>query len=187
MQLAYWVRALLLAGGIFTAAGSAALGQSTWHKFEEGYISGKVSGRVSRGTLFRTNSGTLYQVDEDVTHYPSLYSPRVTVLSEGLTYRLLIEGIEQPITCRRIRPRGVVGTGTSGSFRVIEPRIDDNFDGLEWGRLYKLQNGQVWEQTEHVTHLRMTMFPSVLLYRTDSGYKMVVSGLDSPVGVRPVW
>ena len=66
---------------------------------------------------------------------------------------------------------------------VIESVIDGDFEGFEGETIIKLMNGQIWQQTEYYYHYHYAFMPKVLIYKSGSGYKMKVDGVDKAVGV----
>jgi hypothetical protein len=75
-------------------------------------------------------------------------------------------------------PRGAIPTPA-----VIETQIDGEFNGWEGKTIVKLMNGQIWQQTEYHYHYHYAYMPKVLVYRSGSGYKMKVDGVEKAVGV----
>jgi len=67
---------------------------------------------------------------------------------------------------------------------VVKARITSDFDGLKDGNIYKLDNGQIWEQTDFYIHTRIAITPSVIIWRDGVVYKMIVDGIDKAVTVR---
>ena len=68
---------------------------------------------------------------------------------------------------------------------VIESRIDGEFHGWDGDTVYKLQNGQIWQQSSFHYHYHYAYNPSVLVYNSGGGYKMKVEDdSDEPVSVR---
>jgi len=66
---------------------------------------------------------------------------------------------------------------------VIETQIASDFNGWEGETIVKLMNGQIWQQTEYYYYYRYAFMPKVLIYRSGTGYKMKVDGIDKAVGV----
>lgn len=76
--------------------------KADWTIFEETSIDGTVSGSIRKGHVFRTRSGNLYEVTDYVYLYEYEYRPDVVVLRDGNVYQLIIEGFDEPLTCRRL-------------------------------------------------------------------------------------
>jgi len=67
---------------------------------------------------------------------------------------------------------------------VIESRIDDWFEGWNGDTVVKLQNGQVWIQTDFQLRITIRLSPKVLVFNDGFGYKMQVEGTGKTVRVR---
>ena len=65
---------------------------------------------------------------------------------------------------------------------TIESQIDGEFEGWEGETIVKLTNGQIWQQTEYHYRYHYAYMPKVLIYRSGSGYKMKVDGIERAVG-----
>jgi hypothetical protein len=150
-----------------------------WTTFEETSIKGTISGSVKNGHIFQTISGNIYEVTDYVYLYEYEYSPSVIVLQKGSSYKLIIDGFDEPLLCKKINS----GISNTKSKEVIESSIDGDFEGFEGETIIKLMNGQIWQQTEYYYHYHYAFMPKVLIYKSGSGYKMKVDGVDKAVGV----
>lgn len=61
---------------------------------------------------------------------------------------------------------------------AIETRIDGDFKGWEGETIYKLSNGQIWQQANYHYHYHYAYAPEVTIYSTAGGCAMRVSGDD---------
>lgn len=75
-------------------------------------------------------------------------------------------------------------TGAGASPSVIETKIDGDFNGWEGETIVKLMNGQIWQQSEYHYHYHYAFMPEVLIFKSGSGYKMKVDGVEKAVGVK---
>ena len=66
---------------------------------------------------------------------------------------------------------------------VIESRTDGDFEGWEGETIVKLENGQIWQQSEYHYEYYYAFMPDVLIFKSGSGYKMWVEGVKKAVGV----
>lgn len=66
---------------------------------------------------------------------------------------------------------------------VIESRIDGDFECWEGDTIFRLLNGQVWQQTDYSYKYCYHFMPNVMIYRSGSGYKMKVDGVDGTIAV----
>lgn len=67
---------------------------------------------------------------------------------------------------------------------IIESYIDGTFEGWDGDTLFKLRNGQIWEQASYSYIYHYAYSPEVLIYSTSGGYKMVVDGVSETIYVR---
>lgn len=77
------------------------------------------------------------------------------------------------------RASAVPATGAT-----IESRIDGEFNGWEGETVFKLQNGQVWQQASYAYRYHYVYAPKVLIYASGSGYTMKVDGVDQSIAVK---
>lgn len=70
------------------------------------------------------------------------------------------------------------------SLNTVRARIINDFDGFKQGNIYKLDNGQIWEQTDFYIHTRIATMPSVIIWRDGAVYKMIVDGIDRAVTIQ---
>lgn len=69
---------------------------------------------------------------------------------------------------------------------VIESFIISDFDGLDYGNIYELANGQIWKQTEFYIWFWYWFYPEVLIWNDGGIYRMKVEGIDHPVMVEKI-
>jgi len=67
---------------------------------------------------------------------------------------------------------------------VIESYIDGDFEGWDGDTIFKLDNGQIWEQASYSYTYHYSYHPEVTIYKTSGGYKMRVEGVDDTIYVR---
>jgi hypothetical protein len=158
-----------------------------WAVVEETTIPGSISGSVSPGRVFRTASGSIYEVTLALGLILEL-SPRVTVLSNGQLFRLIIDGFDEEVYARQLAPPrvalGATADSTGQTASVIETRVDGEFEGFDGSTIIKLMNGQIWEQIDARYRYRYRYSPKVIIIRDGSGYRMQVESIDEWVRVR---
>ncbi len=150
-------------------------GASGWQVFETTTIDGRVR-RIRKGTIFKTKSKNIYEVADVVILLELEVRPDVTVLTDGRFHKLLIEGVEKPLLCRKLNRGG-----------VIEATIINEFDGLEYGNIYKLSNGQIWEQTEFHINICIYLRPEVTIWYNGIDFQLKVNDEDEPVTVHQLY
>ena len=83
-----------------------------------------------------------------------------------------------------VQPQTYSTTATSSE--AIESKIDGDFEGWDGETIIKLFNGQIWQQTEYYYHYHYSFMPSVVIYKSGTGYKMKVDGVDKAIGVKRI-
>ena len=152
--------------------------QSSWTVFEETSIDGKISGSVKKGHIFKTKSANVYEVISYAYEYVYEFNPDVLVLNNGDLYKLIIDGFDEPLECRKLNSGEELSSES-----VIESHIDGDFEGFEGETIIKLMNGQVWQQVEYYYCYHYGFMLPVLIYKSGQGFKMKVEGIDKAVGV----
>jgi len=67
---------------------------------------------------------------------------------------------------------------------VIESQIDGDFEGWEGDTIFKLMNGQIWQQSSYDYTYHYSFMPDVIIYPAGSGYKMHVDGVNKDIYVK---
>jgi hypothetical protein len=66
---------------------------------------------------------------------------------------------------------------------VIKSQIDGDFEGWEGETIFKLMNGQIWQQASYDYTYHYAYMPEVEIYETTNGYIMKVENLDETIEV----
>ena len=74
-----------------------------WEIFEETNLEGSISGTVERGRIFKTTSGSIYEVTGLTLQVVLELQPQVTVLRNGESYKLIVEGFGEPLICKKLK------------------------------------------------------------------------------------
>jgi hypothetical protein len=81
--------------------------------------------------------------------------------------------------------RMLVQTSESGpNGRVIESYIDGDSEGWSGDTLFKLDNGQIWQQDSYAYTYHYAYHPKVLIYQDGSRYKVKVEGVSDAIAVK---
>lgn len=75
-------------------------------------------------------------------------------------------------------------TQEASASSVVESRIDGEFTGWEGETIFKLLNGQIWQQSSYAYKYAYKYSPRVLIYKSGSSYRMQVDGVDGTIAVR---
>jgi len=131
--------------GIFSGGYTEAIATTGgWEVVETTQIDGWVK-KVRRGTIFKTVSGSLYEVAEPIFVSDMELRPKVTVVTDGQKCKLVIDGLEENPICEKLGkghitnyPDSPVITG-----QIISGSDGKTFKGFEYGNIYRLDNGLV--------------------------------------------
>jgi len=74
-----------------------------WVIFEETNLEGSISGTVQQGRIFKTISGSIYEVTGLTLQLVLELQPAVIVLQNGDEYKLIVEGFDEPLLCRKLK------------------------------------------------------------------------------------
>jgi hypothetical protein len=69
---------------------------------------------------------------------------------------------------------------------VIETRIAGEFTGWDGETIFKLQNGQIWQQSAYAYTYHYAYAPKVLIYKSGGVHKMKVDQLNGEITVRRI-
>ena len=135
----------------------------------------------NNGEIFRLADGSLWEVKYEYEYLYEYYPSVIICPSRG---KLAIKGkslnVEQ-VGARQIAPKSQ--SRQAPSAEVIESQIDGEFSGWEGETIFKLTNGQIWQQATYAYTYTYKYRPKVLIFRTGGGYQMQVEGMDSRIRV----
>ena len=69
---------------------------------------------------------------------------------------------------------------------VIESKIDGEFEGWEGDTIFKLMNGQIWQQDEYAYTYTYKYMPDVIIMNTSRGWIMQVEGMTKTIRVKRI-
>jgi hypothetical protein len=80
---------------------------------------------------------------------------------------------------------GGVGSSHDGlpTPAVIESRIDGEFQGWDGETIFRLQNGQIWQQARYAYRYHYAYIPRVTIIQSNGRYIMQVEGIDDTLEV----
>ena len=80
----------------------------------------------------------------------------------------------------------VTNSVTQTQSNTTTSRIKENFRGFKNGAIFKLTNGQIWEQTSYEYEYVYKYNPEVTIYKDGTTYYMLVDGMDTKVTVKKI-
>jgi len=149
----------------------AVSGQSNWKFVEETYIKGSISGTITQGYIFKISSRDFYVINERTRQRVRTRNPSVKIFQSGTDYRLEIEDFDEPVICKKVKD-------------VIETQIDGEFKGWDGETIFKMLNGQIWQQASYAYLYHYAYSPIVLIYEFKGVWIMRVEEVDETIEVK---
>jgi hypothetical protein len=158
------------------------------------------------GEIFKLSDGSIWEVKYEY-EYMYAYSPDVVVCpgkgkiivgGKQLNVEPLSRGSALPARRSQQTPRerdeSKVNGGSKAAEKsavpakgggpdIIESQIDGEFSGWEGETIFKLTNGQIWQQSSYAYTYSYSYRPKVLIFKAGGGYQLKVDGVDSRIGV----
>ena len=145
--------------------------QSEWRLVDETTLKGNIRGSVSQGYIFKVSSREYYIINEKVNERVQLRNPEVKIFQNASEFKLFVDGFQRPILCRKVS-------------NVIESQIEGDFNGWDGETIYKLSNGQTWQQSSFAFLRQNLTSPNVYIYTYNGKYKMTVEGIGETIDVK---
>jgi hypothetical protein len=126
----------------------------------------------NNGEIFKLSNGTLWQVQHEYEYHPKV----IICPSEG---KMLINGKSLSIALLS-GDNKPINQGQS----IIESYIDGDFEGWEGETIFKLSNGQIWQQASYSYTYHYAYSPKVIIFQKDGAYHMSVEGVNDTIRVQ---
>ena len=131
----------------------------------QGQIDGEFNG-FDDGGLFKMKNGTYWIQAQYNYWYHYAYNPDAAITQDDGQFILNVAGNSIPV--RKVT-------------NVIESRIEGEFKGWDGNTQYKLQNGQIWQQSTYKYEYKYHYNPEAIVYEANGEYKMCVAGTTADV------
>jgi hypothetical protein len=126
--------------------------------------------------IFKLASGSIWQVKYEYEYLYEYYPSVIICPDSG---KLIIKNKKLNIQAISVSPSSSLTSGSD----LIESQIDGEFKGWEGETIYKLTNGQVWQQASYSYSYSYSFMPRVLIYQQRGNYFMKVQDRE-PVQVK---
>jgi len=136
----------------------------------------------NNGEVFKLADGSLWEVKYEY-EYLYEYSPIVIICpSKG---KLAIKGKSLNVArvggARTAPPSGQASPTPTTD--IIESQIDGTFSGWNGETIFKLTNGQIWQQSSYAYAYSYKYRPNVLIFPSGGGFELQVEGMDQRINV----
>jgi len=133
----------------------------------------------NHGEIFRLADGSFWEVKYE---YEYMYEYYTDVIICPSRRKMVVGGVT--LNVEPLAPgRSPSKPQAAPTADVIESRIDGEFSGWEGETIFKLDNGQIWQQASYAYMYSYKYRPKVLIFRTRGGYEMQVDGVSQRIRV----
>ena len=136
----------------------------------------------NNGEIFKLADGSLWEVKFE---YEYLYEYLPTVIICPTKGKLAIKGKSLNIalvgSARTAPPGGQARPAPSAG--IVESQIAGEFSGWEGETIFKLTNGQIWQQSSYAYTYSYKYRPKVLIFPFGGGFELQVEGMDQRIKV----
>lgn len=134
------------------------------------------------GEIFKISDGSLWEVKFEY-QYLYEYYPDVVICPARGTLGIKGKTLNvQQVSGAGSNPRsGYSGSPRSGD--VVESQIEGEFTGWEGETIFKLTNGQIWQQNRYAYTYSYKYQPKVLIVPMNGGHELQVEGMDRRISV----
>lgn len=129
--------------------------------------------------IFKLSDGSIWQVKYE---YSYLYAYTPTVIICPGQGKLAVNGKTLNVQSLSTPPisKPVPGNQSAG---VIESQIEGEFSGWDGETIFKLTNGQIWQQSSYAYTYHYAYRPQVLIVGTRGAFKLQVEGVEQRISV----
>lgn len=130
----------------------------------------------NNGEIFKLSDGTIWEVKFAYEFLFEFFPSVIVCPSRG---KLIIKG-------KNIDIEKVSGGGakSGGGADLIESQIEGEFTGWSGDTIFKLTNGQIWQQASYSYTYSYKYRPSVMIFSTSRGHELQVDGMDQRIVVK---
>lgn len=129
-------------------------------------------------------------VSKIVVAQTSLPQPQLDPTAEGILRNAGLGHLSNSDKAKVIDLLLLVRNSNSGagcptsSHNAIESEIEGSFEGWDGDTIFKLTNGQIWQQDEYDYEYGYEYNPDVLIFKDGSNWKIKVEGMDDTISVK---
>lgn len=145
--------------------------QSDWIFVEETYIKGSISSSIMQGFIFKTETRDYFVITERTRQQVRTRNPSVKIFQNGSDYKLIIDDLDDFVICKKVK-------------NVIETQISGEFKGWEGETIFKMMDGQIWQQSVYAYMYQYAYSPTVLIYEFKGSWIMKVEDVAETIEVK---
>ncbi len=157
--------------------------QADWEFYEQTNVKGTISGSIKKGTVIQMKSGSIYQVHDRIRMRVRERKPEAIVVRDGRYFKLIIDGFDEPLVCVQLVKSGRKSSSISQTSNVIHSNVEGDFEGWEGDTIFKLDNGQIWQQANYAYMYHYAYHPEVMIINANGSWKLKVEDVDEMIEV----
>ncbi|NDH67699.1 MAG: hypothetical protein EBY22_07305 [Gammaproteobacteria bacterium] len=131
----------------------------------------------NNGEIFKLDDGSIWQVKYEYEYLYEYYPAVVVCPSRG---KLSIGG--RTLNVQSLSS-SAESRGQANSAAVIESQIEGDFNGWDGETIFKLTNGQIWQQSSYAYTYSYKYRPKVMIVNTRGSFRMQVEGISQSINV----
>jgi hypothetical protein len=134
--------------------------------------------------VFKLDDGSMWQVKYEYEYLYEYYPSVVICPDSG---KLHIQGKALNIApIGRVPQSGRSQSPKPAQASAIEAHIEGDFKGWDGETIFRLDNGQIWQQASYAYTYHYAYRPKVLIFQSGGQYKMQVEGMTDSINVRKI-
>lgn len=138
----------------------------------------------NKGEVFTLEDGSVWKVISEYAYLHESY-PGVTICPDSgrlaiKARSLSVENVSGHRSRRPARP------GSAGRRAVVKAHIEGEFNGWQGNTVFKLDNGQIWQQDSRAYGYAYKFQPAVIIFASGASYDMQVESVASQIRVRRI-
>ena len=134
----------------------------------------------NHGEIFKLADGSIWEINYEYEYLYEYYPDVVACPDKNFIV----------LNSKKLNATQLSGTGSSGGggagssgVTVIESKIDGDSEGFEGDTIFKLMNGQIWQQIDGKYKYKYKFMPKVTIISSGNSGKMSIEGIDTTIRV----
>lgn len=178
---------------VFVTISLISTAYADWEFYEKTNVKGKITGTIKKGRVIEMQSGSIYQVSDITIQVVVEIAPEALVLYNGTEFKVVIDGFGDPLICKQLAPPKQAGVRrppeerqqqVQAESKTIQSYIDGDFEGWEGETIFKLDNGQIWQQASYAYSYHYAYHPEVMIINRNGTWQMKVEGVEEMIDVK---
>ena len=145
----------------------------------------------NNGEIFKLSDSSLWEVQHSYEYMYEYYPDvivcptigKLLVKGKTISIKLVSAGKSSSDSKSKSKENRPEQLRKSEKADLIESQISGEFTGWEGETIFKLTNGQIWQQAAYAYTYSYKYMPKVMIFPSRGGYEMQVEGIDNRIRV----